>query len=170
MAESIVVSGITKKERYESLIPQINSLVDSESDCIANLSNIVSALKYSMNFFWVGIYFVKKSFGKDAALVLGPFQGQVACTRIAYGKGVCGKCWELKKTIIVEDVDQFPGHISCSTLSKSEIVLPALNSKAEVTLVLDIDSEYLSCFDETDKIYLEKIMEIISRCAELPMC
>lgn len=183
MAESILFSGSTKKDQYESLIPQITALIEKESDIIANLSNIISSLKYFMNFFWVGIYFVKgpslnaspypwnsnKSLKEDE-LVLGPFQGPVACTRIAYGKGVCGKCWELKKTIIVQDVDQFPGHISCSSLSKSEIVLPAFNKKGEVILVLDIDSEHLSNFDEIDKIYLEKVMEIIMGCADVPMC
>lgn len=183
MAESITVSGFTKKDQYESLIPQIKALIEGESDCIANLSNILSALKYSMNFFWVGIYFVKgPSTGKSTALesadrsedlkelVLGPFQGPVACTRIAYGKGVCGKSWELKKTIIVKDVDQFPGHITCSALSRSEIVLPAFNQKGEVFLVLDIDSEHLDNFDEIDRTYLEKVMEIITQCAVVPMC
>ncbi|MCE9537802.1 MAG: GAF domain-containing protein [Bacteroidetes bacterium] len=182
MAESITVSGFTKKEQYESLIPQIQALIEGESDSIANLSNIISALKYSMGFFWVGIYFVKgastaasssleetdKSL-KHEELVLGPFQGPVACTRIAYGKGVCGKCWELKKTIIVKDVDQFPGHITCSTLSRSEIVLPAFNGKGEVFLVLDIDSEHLDNFNEIDKTYLERVMEIITKCAVLPV-
>lgn len=182
MAESITVSGFTKKDQYESLIPQIKALIEGENDSIANLSNIISALKYSMNFFWVGIYFVKSpstaassslersdSPLKHKDLVLGPFQGPVACTRIAYGKGVCGKCWELKKTIIVKDVDQFPGHITCSALSRSEIVLPAFNEKGEVFLVLDIDSEHLDNFDETDRTYLEKVMEIITRCAVLPV-
>ncbi len=181
MAESITVSGFTKKDQYESLIPQIKALIEGESDSIANLSNIISALKYAMNFFWVGIYFVKGpstaastslvgagKLGKQEELVLGPFQGPVACTRIAYGKGVCGKCWELKQTIIVEDVDQFPGHIACSALSRSEIVLPAFDQKGEVFLVLDIDSEHLDNFDEIDRSYLERVMEIITRCAVLP--
>lgn len=178
MAESITVSGFTKKDRYESLIPQIKALIEGESDSIANLSNIISALKYSMNFFWVGIYFVKSlptaassalegnELRKQEELVLGPFQGPVACTRIAYGKGVCGKSWELKRTVIVKDVDQFPGHITCSALSRSEIVLPAFNQKGEVILVLDIDSEHLDNFDEIDRTYLEKVMEIITQCAD----
>ena len=177
MAESILVSGQTKKEKYESLIPQIKALVEGESDIIANLSNIVSALKFSMNYFWVGIYFVKslpsafpKNKEEKKVLVLGPFQGTVACTRIAYGKGVCGKCWELKKTIIVDDVEQFSGHIACSSLSKSEIVLPAFNKAREVILILDIDSEHIADFDETDKFYLEKVVEIIGECAGMPMC
>ena len=176
MAESLIVSGTSKKEKYESLIPQIKALIEGESDYIANLSNIMSALKFSMGFFWVGIYFVKNvvpniSKGEEEKekkeLVLGPFQGPVACTRIPYGKGVCGKCWEIKETIIVDDVDKFPGHIACSSLSKSEIVLPAYNKNGEVYLILDVDSEHLANFDETDRIYLEQVMGIISRCANV---
>ncbi len=117
----------------------------------------MAALKYTMDFFWVGIYFVK-----DKQLVLGPFQGPVACTRIAFGKGVCGKAWEQKKTLIVEDVDQFPGHIACSSLSRSEIVLPAFDKKGEVTLILDVDSEHLSNFNGTDQKYLELVMQLIT--------
>lgn len=158
MAESIIVSGLTKKEKYESLLPQIKALVEGENDLIANLANIISALKFGMDYFWAGVYFVK-----DNQLVLGPFQGPVACTRIAYGKGVCGKSWELKQTIIVEDVDKFPGHIACSSLSRSEIVLPSFNKKGDVTLILDVDSEHLAFFDETDKFYLEQVMEVINR-------
>jgi L-methionine (R)-S-oxide reductase len=158
MAESFNVSGISKKEKYESLLPQINALVEGEKDLIANLANIMSALKFGMDFFWVGIYFVKEN-----QLVLGPFQGPVACTRIGLGKGVCGTAWKEKRTIIVDDVDQFPGHIACSSLSKSEIVLPAFNKNAEVTLILDIDSEQLATFNETDKIYLEQLMKVIER-------
>ncbi len=168
-----MLSGLTKKEKYESLIPQIKALVEGESDAIANLSNIIAALKFSMDYFWVGIYFVKQTLspivnGKKE-LVLGPFQGPVACTRIAYSKGVCGKSWELKQTIIVADVEQFPGHIACSTLTKSEIVLPVFNKTSEVVLVLDLDSEHLAGFDETDKIYLEKVAKIIGDCVNLPM-
>ncbi len=156
MAESIIISGNNKKEKYESLIPQLIALTEGETDVIANIANVVAALKYAMEFFWVGVYFVK---GNE--LVLGPFQGPVACTRIAFGKGVCGKCWEEKETIIVQDVDNFPGHIACSSLSKSEIVLPAVNKNGEVTMVLDVDSEHLAEFDETDKFYLEKVINII---------
>ncbi len=156
MSESILISGANKKEKYESLLPQLKALVEGENDLIANLSNIIAALKYGMNFFWVGIYFVK-----EKQLVLGPFQGPVACTRIAYGKGVCGKCWETKQTIIVDDVDTFPGHIACSSLSKSEIVLPAFDRNVEVNLILDVDSEHLADFDETDKAYLEQVIKII---------
>jgi L-methionine (R)-S-oxide reductase len=170
MAESLIVSGTTKKEKYESLIPQINALIEGESNMIANLSNIIAALKFGMDFFWVGIYFVKPSKTSGEELVLGPFQGPVACTRIAYGKGVCGTSWKNKSTIIVEDVDQFLGHIACSSLSRSEIVLPAFNKNGEVILVLDVDSEQVGAFDETDKLYLEKVMEIINRCADVSTC
>ena len=160
MAESFAVFGTTKKEKYESLLPQIKALIEGETDFIANLSNIMSALKFGMDFFWVGIYQVK---GNE--LVLGPFQGPVACTRIGLGKGVCGTAWKEKKTIVVEDVDRFPGHIACSSLSKSEIVLPAFDANGEVKLILDIDSEHFATFDETDKFYLEQVMTIISKCA-----
>ncbi len=160
MAESINISGTTKKERYESLLPQIKALVEGEKDFIANLSNMMSALKYSMNYFWVGIYFVK-----DNQLVLGPFQGPVACTRIALGKGVCGTSWKEKKTIIVEDVDKFTGHIACSSESKSEIVIPCFDNKGEVFAILDVDSDKLSDFDQTDKIYLEQVVNVIQEFA-----
>ncbi len=158
MAESVIISGITKKEKYESLLPQIKALIEGERDFIANLSNIMSALKFGMNFFWVGVYFVK-----ETELVLGPFQGPVACTRIALGKGVCGTAWKEKRTIVVEDVDQFPGHIACSSLSKSEIVLPAFDKNGNVMLVLDIDSDQLATFDQTDSIYLEQLMRLIEK-------
>lgn len=162
MAESINITGNSKAEKYESLLPQLNALIEGETDSIANLSNLMAALKFAMNFFWVGIYFVK-----DKQLVLGPFQGPVACTRIPFGRGVCGKSWELKKTILVEDVEQFPGHIACSSLSKSEIVLPAFDKKGEVFLILDVDSEHLANFDAVDQHYLEKLMLIITKCADL---
>ncbi len=139
MAEELHITGTSKAERYEQLYPQIKSLIEGEPDLIANLANIASALKYSMNFFWVGFYLVK---GDE--LVLGPFQGTIACTRIKKGKGVCGKAWELNDVIIVDDVDQFPGHIACSSLSKSEIVLPFYNSKKEIIGVLDVDSDEYS--------------------------
>jgi L-methionine (R)-S-oxide reductase len=157
MAESINIPSniVDKTEKYQLLIPQIKALVFGEKDFIANLSNIMSALKYGMDFFWVGCYFVK-----DNELVLGPFQGPVACTRIAFGKGVCGTSWKEKKTIIVPDVDKFPGHIACSTDSKSEIVLPAFKNK-EVALILDIDSADLNSFDTVDQHYLEEIVHLI---------
>jgi len=166
MAESLVISGISKKEKYESLLPQLKALVEGESDTIANISNIMSALKYGMDWFWVGVYFVSPSpalhkVEREAELVLGPFQGPIACTRIAFGKGVCGAAWKEKKTIVVEDVEQFPGHIACSSFSKSEIVLPAFDKSGNVILVLDVDSEHLATFDETDKIYLEQVIKLI---------
>ncbi len=156
MAEELIISTTTNKsERYDTLIPQIKSLVEDEPDLIANLSNITAALKQTLNFFWVGFYIVKGN-----QLVLGPFQGPIACTRINFGKGVCGASWKEKKTILVPNVDEFPGHIACSSASKSEIVLPAFKNN-EVALVLDVDSDVLNDFDETDRIALEKVMHII---------
>jgi L-methionine (R)-S-oxide reductase len=158
MAEELIIStSASKKERYDILIPQIESLVDGEPDTVANLSNIAAALKQSMNFFWVGFYIVKND-----QLVLGPFQGPIACTRINFGKGVCGASWKEKKTILVPNVDEFPGHIACSSASKSEIVLPAFKN-GEVALVLDVDSDILNDFDETDLESLEKVMRIIEK-------
>lgn len=156
MAENLIISvSNDKKERYEVLVPQIASLVEGEKDVVANLSNIAAALRQTMGFFWVGFYLVK-----DNQLVLGPFQGPIACTRINLGKGVCGTSWKEKRTILVPDVEQFPGHIACSSDSKSEIVLPAFKNDA-VALVLDVDSDKLDDFDETDALYLEKVMRIV---------
>ena len=124
MSDSIAISGETKEEKYLSLVPQIKALLEGETDLIANLSNITSAIKYGMDFFWVGFYFVKND-----ELVLGPFQGTVACTRIKNGTGVCGACMQKQETIVVDDVDAFPGHIACSSLSRSEIVIPVFNGK-----------------------------------------
>jgi GAF domain-containing protein len=156
MAEELVISTATnKKEKYNTLLPQLESLIGEEKDLIANLSNIAAALKQTMNFFWVGFYLVK-----EKQLVLGPFQGPIACTRIDFGKGVCGTAWQERKTIIVPNVDEFPGHIACSSASKSEIVLPALKNN-EVKLVLDADSDRLNDFDATDQQALEKIMRLI---------
>ncbi len=158
MAENLILSQSTDKtSRYQALIPQIEALTTGEPDVIANLSNIAAALKQTMNFFWVGFYLVKNN-----ELVLGPFQGPIACTRIAYGKGVCGASWKEKKTILVANVDEFPGHIACSSDSKSEIVLPAFKNN-EVALVLDVDSDKLNDFDETDAMYLGKLMTIIEK-------
>lgn len=158
MAEELIVSASTdKKEKYESLLPQIEGLITGEPDVIANLSNIAAALKQVMGFFWVGFYLVKEN-----QLVLGPFQGPIACTRINFGKGVCGKAWEDKTTIIVPNVDEFPGHIACSSVSKSEIVLPAFKNN-EVVLVLDVDSDQFNDFDETDREALEKLMRAIEK-------
>lgn len=157
MAEELQVStSIDKAERYKSLIPQIKALTSDEPDVIANLANAASALKYGMNFFWVGFYQVKND-----ELVLGPFQGPIACTRIRRGKGVCGTSWDEKRTLIVPDVDQFPGHIACSSDSKSEIVVP-LMVKGEVVAVLDVDSDSLDQFDETDEQYLTELCEFLS--------
>ncbi|MCS6833945.1 MAG: GAF domain-containing protein [Flammeovirgaceae bacterium] len=157
MAEPLIIdTNATKEEKYRLLVPQIRSLVAHETDLIANLANIAAALKQAMNFFWVGFYL---NSGKD--LVLGPFQGTIACTRIPYDKGVCGTCFRKKEVIIVEDVEKFPGHIACSTLSRSEIVLPVLKGEA-VRMVLDVDSDQLADFDATDAYYLSQVCEIIS--------
>lgn len=155
MAEDLKITATNKQEKYLELIPQIKALMEGESDMTANMANICAALKYGMNFFWVGFYLVK-----DNQLVLGPFQGPVACTRIHKGKGVCGASWERGEVIIVEDVDRFPGHIACSSLSKSEIVLPIYNSKKEIIGVLDVDSDEYACFDKTDEKYLSEILEL----------
>jgi GAF domain-containing protein len=155
--ELLIVESATKEERYKSLIPQIESLIKDEPDLIANLSNITAALKQTFNFFWVGFYIVK---GDD--LVLGPFQGPIACTRIAFGKGVCGASWKEKKVMLVPNVDEFPGHIACSSASKSEIVLPAFKNR-EVALVLDVDSDKLNDFDLIDQSYLLKIMKLVEK-------
>jgi L-methionine (R)-S-oxide reductase len=158
MAEELIIAtSADKKDRYATLIPQIESLVEGEPDTVANLSNIAAALKQTMSFFWVGFYIVKND-----QLVLGPFQGPIACTRINFGKGVCGTSWKEKKTILVPNVDEFPGHIACSSASKSEIVLPAFRN-GEVALVLDVDSDVLNDFDETDRESLEKVMRIIEK-------
>jgi L-methionine (R)-S-oxide reductase len=158
MAEELIIStSANKKERYDTLIPQIEALVSSEKDFIANLSNIAAALKQSMNFFWVGFYIVKEN-----QLVLGPFQGPVACTRIDFGKGVCGTSWKEKRTILVADVDKFPGHIACSAASKSEIVLPAFKNN-EVFLVLDVDSHERNDFNHLDEEALERVIKIIEQ-------
>jgi L-methionine (R)-S-oxide reductase len=158
MAEQLIITSSTDKaERYATLVPQIEALIGDEKDVVANLSNIAAALKQTMNFFWVGFYLVKEN-----ELVLGPFQGPIACTRISFGKGVCGASWKEKKVLIVPNVDEFPGHIACSSDSKSEIVLPALKNN-EVALVLDIDSDQLNDFDETDERYLLQVMRLIEK-------
>ncbi|WP_411273454.1 GAF domain-containing protein [Daejeonella sp.] len=155
MAEDLNIVKGTKEDQYQSLIPQITALLEGENDLIANLANISAALKEQFNFFWIGFYLVK-----NEELVLGPFQGPVACTRIRKGKGVCGVSWEQGKTIIVPDVDAFPGHIACNSASKSEIVIPLL-SAGEVLGVLDVDSAHLNEFDETDNKYLSQIVSLI---------
>jgi len=157
MSESIVIIEGTKKEKYESLLPQISAIISGEPDMIANMANISSALKEQFNWWWVGFYIVR-----DDQLVLGPFQGPIACTRIASGRGVCGTAWLEDSVMIVEDVNQFPGHIACSSASKSEIVLP-LHFNGKVIGVLDADSEYLSHFDATDQQYLEKLINALEQ-------
>lgn len=155
MAEDLSIIQGTKEEQYEALLPQIKALVEGEPDLIANLANICGALKEQFGWLWVGFYIVKSE-----ELVLAPFQGPVACTRIKKGKGVCGTAWQKAATLIVEDVEKFPGHIACSSLSKSEIVVPLILN-GEVKGVLDVDSVSLNEFDETDKKYLEEIVSWI---------
>ncbi|WP_207425479.1 GAF domain-containing protein [Pedobacter sp. SYSU D00535] len=155
MAEDLKIIEGKKEEQYQSLVPQIRALIEGESDLTANLANISAALKEQFNFFWVGFYLVK-----DDELVLGPFQGPVACTRIQKGRGVCGAAWAEGRTLIVPDVEAFPGHIACSSLSKSEIVVPLIQED-QVVGVLDVDSERLSAFDEVDQKYLEAIVQLI---------
>ncbi|HMI67729.1 MAG TPA: GAF domain-containing protein [Cyclobacteriaceae bacterium] len=158
MAEALILANSTDKaERYKTLIPQLASLVQGETDTVANLSNVAAALRQALNFFWVGFYLVKNN-----ELVLGPFQGPIACTRIGYGKGVCGTSWKEKKVIRVPNVDEFPGHIACSSDSKSEIVLPAFKN-GEVVLVLDVDSDVLDDFDKTDEVYLGEVIHIVEQ-------
>lgn len=156
MAESLIVSDGNKEQQYQTLLPQIESLLAGETDVIANMANVAAALKQTFNFFWVGFYRVKED-----VLVLAPFQGPLACTRIRRGKGVCGTAWEEARTQVVPDVDQFPGHIACSSDSKSEIVVPILKDN-EVVGVLDIDSDRLNSFDDTDARYLEEICRMLS--------
>ncbi len=156
MAEDLTITKSTdKREQYQSLIPQIEALLYGEPDLIANQANICAALKEQFKWFWVGFYMVK-----GGELVLAPFQGPVACTRIAKGKGVCGAAWEQGKTLIVPDVDAFPGHIACSSLSRSEIVIPVYHNN-EVIGVLDVDSEELDQFDEIDAKYLEQVVKLL---------
>ena len=155
MAEDLSIITGNKQEQYQSLLPQIKGLLDGETDLVANLANTVAALKEQFGWFWTGFYIVKNN-----ELVLGPFQGPVACTRIRKGKGVCGSSWAETKTLIVPDVEKFPGHIACSSLSKSEIVVPVIRN-GEVIAVLDVDSDQLDQFDATDQYYLEQIVDLI---------
>jgi len=155
MAEDLTIHNGSKQEQYELLIPQIEGLLSGETNLIANLANISAALKEQFNWWWVGFYWVEND-----ELVLGPFQGPVACTRIKKGRGVCGGAWEKGETLIVKDVEQFPGHIACSSASKSEIVVPVYH-EGKIVGVLDVDSEYLDHFDEVDKVYLEKIVGLL---------
>lgn len=156
MAESLQIAEGSKTEQYEALLPQIASLIEGENDEIANMANVAAAIMETFHFWWVGFYRVKEN-----QLVLSPFQGPLACTRIGFGKGVCGTAWKEARTILVPDVETFPGHIACSSASRSEIVVP-LFRRGEVYAVLDIDSEHLNTFDETDAHYLERIGKILS--------
>ncbi len=155
MPEDLHISEGTKEEQYQSLLPQLQALIGEEADLIAALANTCAALKQQFGWLWVGFYLVKNN-----ELVLGPFQGPVACTRIRYGNGVCGTCWANAVAVIVPDIEKFPGHIACSSLSRSEIVIPVIRN-GTVVGVLDIDSEYLNFFDETDRQFLETIIEYI---------
>ncbi|WP_308594705.1 GAF domain-containing protein [uncultured Parabacteroides sp.] len=157
MAENLIINGGNKQEMYETLLPQLLSLTTGETDIVANMANVAAALKQTFDFFWVGFYRVK-----EEMLVLAPFQGPLACTRIRYGKGVCGTAWKEARTIVVPDVEQFPGHIACSSDSRSEIVVPVVRG-GKVVAVLDIDSDKLNEFNEVDAEYLEKL------CASLPI-
>ena len=147
-----------KEEKYELLVSQIRALIEGENDVIAVMSNVAAAIHQSMGFWWTGFYRVK-----NEELVLGPFQGPVACMHIPYGKGVCGTAWQRAETVVVEDVEQFPGHIACSSESKSEIVVPVFDGDGKVTAVLDIDSEHLATFDDTDRRYLEEICRLLTK-------
>ena len=158
--ENLIITSSGKRSVYEEILPQIESITGDESDLIANLANVSAILREAFDLFWVGFYLVKVS-PDGQELVLGPFQGPLACTRIAYGRGVCGSAWERRATLIVPDVDKFPGHIACSSQSRSEIVVPVLRG-GEVVAVLDIDSRELASFDEIDAEYLEKIVAMDS--------
>jgi L-methionine (R)-S-oxide reductase len=159
MAEELVIPKTTnRKEVYSALLPQISALIVAESDLTANLANISAALKEAFGFFWVGFYIAK-----EGQLVLGPFQGPIACTRIPFHKGVCGASYSRKETIIVPDVEAFPGHIACSSASKSEIVLPVFHRNGSVAMVLDVDSDQLDDFSQTDAEYLQDIIGLIER-------
>ena len=155
MAEDLIISKGSKSEKYEELIPQIRALIMYESDSIANMANVAAALKQTFDFFWVGFYILRED-----QLVLGPFQGPIACTRIKKGRGVCGTAWEKGETVVVPDVDQFPGHIACSSLSKSEVVIPLFDDD-EFIGVLDIDSDKVNDFTQEDVFYLEQIVGLL---------
>jgi GAF domain-containing protein len=155
MSEHLIISGATKAERYATLLPQIEAVLEGETDDVARMANVAACLWETFHFWWVGFYRVI-----DDELVLGPFQGPLACMRIRRGRGVCGTAWAEERTIVVPDVEQFPGHIACSSASRSEIVLPLFKDN-KILAVLDIDSEYLNHFDETDRYWLEKILALL---------
>lgn len=154
--ESINITSSKREDIYKEILPQIESILSSDNYYISDLANVAAVLKQAFGFYWVGFYLVR-----DRELVLGPFQGPLACAKIAYGRGVCGSTWKENKTLIVPDVDKFPGHIACSSLSRSEIVVPLRNDTGEVIGVLDIDSKELSDFDGVDALYLEKILGLL---------
>lgn len=157
MAEELIISDGCKEEKYALLHSQVVALTEGESDVISNMANIASMIHSTFNFWWTGFYRVI-----DNQLILGPFQGPLACSRIGFGKGVCGTAWKLQKTVIVPDVEKFPGHIACSSASRSEIVVPVFDKVSKkVTAVLDIDSDSLDSFDQTDRIWLERIVKMI---------
>ncbi len=157
MAENLIISNnSSKEEKYEVLIPQLKSLVANEKNLVANLANMAAALRETFGWFWVGFYLVDND-----ELVLGPFQGPIACTRIKYGKGVCGSAWKQAMTLLVPDVEKFPGHIACSSLSVAEIVVPIFDQNQNVIGVLDVDSESYNVLDQIDTVYLEKICKLI---------
>jgi len=156
MAEDLYVIEGSKKQQYEALFPQIKALLDGESDIVANMANMVAALKQQFNWLWIGFYIVR---GEE--LVLGPFQGPIACTRIKKGRGVCGTSWAEEKALIVPDVEKFPGHIACSSLSKSEIVIPVFKNELVIG-VLDLDSSALNSFDEVDAYQLERVVQLLN--------
>ena len=156
MAEELHIAQGSKDEKYALLYKQIAAITESENDTIANMANVAAMIHATFGFWWTGFYRVV-----EQELVLGPFQGPLACSRIAYGRGVCGTAWKEQRTQLVPDVEQFPGHIACSSASKSEIVVPLFGTDGNVTAVLDIDSEHLATFDETDRLWLERIVEIL---------
>ncbi len=156
MADELILDGETREQKYQTLIPQIKALIEDEPDLVANCANIAAALRQTFGFFWVGFYFVK-----DDELVLGPFQGDIACTRIAKGRGVCGTVWQNGETLIVPDVNNFPGHIACSAASQSEIVVPIIN-QGQVRSVLDVDSDKLDDFNDIDQKYLTELAVFIA--------
>lgn len=158
MAENLIIAGQTKAERYETLLPQAFALIDTETDLVAAMANVAAAIHHSFGWLWTGFYLVKQD-----ELVLGPFQGPIACTRIRKGKGVCGSAWQQAQTLVVPDVDAFPGHIACSSLSRSEIVVPLLDNQGQVRAVLDVDSVELASFDESDRVALEQICQRFAR-------
>ena len=156
MAENLIIAEGGKEEKYALLLKQVAALIEGESDIIANMANVAAMIHSTFGFWWTGFYRV---IGNE--LVLAPFQGPMACSRIAYGKGVCGTAWQRGESVVVEDVEQFPGHIACSSLSRSEIVVPVKNKDNDIVAVLDIDSEHLATFDEVDRLSLEKIATLL---------